>query len=162
MKVLITDANIFIDLILLDLLPDLFSLGFKIHTTFAVLNELSTVQQNLVEKSGSMLVHTFDSLELAEMELLKCTSALSFTDRTVLYVAMRIESIVFTGDKPLRRELESRDIEVHGIIWFFERCVAFDLLTREIAAIKLSKLLVINPRLPTQLIQKRINEWRIS
>jgi len=51
MKVLVTDANIFIDLILLDLLPVLFALGYEIHTTYAVLEELNDAQRGQIENS---------------------------------------------------------------------------------------------------------------
>jgi uncharacterized protein Smg (DUF494 family) len=46
MKIAITDANVFIDLLEADLIAFLFEIGYEIHTTLEVLNELFDEQQS--------------------------------------------------------------------------------------------------------------------
>jgi len=50
MKVAITDANIFIDIIYLDFLEHLFSIDIEIYTTNTVLCELNLNQKSLLSK----------------------------------------------------------------------------------------------------------------
>ena len=44
--IVVSDTNIFIDLVKLDLLGDFFSLPWEVHTTDFVINELSDPDQN--------------------------------------------------------------------------------------------------------------------
>jgi hypothetical protein len=48
MKIAVTDANIFIDLIEIDIFHFLFDLGLEIHTTKAVYDQLIPEQQAIV------------------------------------------------------------------------------------------------------------------
>lgn len=49
MKIAVTDANIFIDLIEIEIFHFLFELGLEIHTTKAVYDQLIPEQQAIVE-----------------------------------------------------------------------------------------------------------------
>lgn len=49
MKIAISDANIFIDLIAIDLIDQFFKLPLDLHTTDLVINELDHLEQMLLK-----------------------------------------------------------------------------------------------------------------
>jgi hypothetical protein len=51
-------------------------------------------------------------------------------------------------------------VEVHGVIYVFDALVEFNMISRQVAVEKLQQLYVINPRLPKEEIEKRINLWK--
>ena len=70
MKIAVTDANIFIDLIEIEIFHFLFELGLEIHTTKAVYDQLIPEQQAIVEpyvQSKALIVYNFSFEELMEI-----------------------------------------------------------------------------------------------
>ena len=90
MKLAVTDACIFIDLIELDLISLFFQLGVEIHTTVSVMNELYLEQQKILEayqSVGKLTVHNLSGLDFLEMQKILFPRGLSFQDSTVIYLA---------------------------------------------------------------------------
>jgi rRNA-processing protein FCF1 len=162
-KIAVTDANIFIDLIILELIVHLFQLELQIHTTREVYDQLNAGQkQNLQHfcDSEQLLVYNFNIQEIAEIQSLDFPSGLEPADRTVFYYARKLNSIVISGDNKLRKFCESKGLKVYGIIWLFDQLVELDLIPKTTAVSKLERLLGYNDRLPIEEIMKRLKKWK--
>lgn len=89
-KIVVSDTNIFIDLISVNLLDGFFSLPWEIHTTDLIVKELKrAVQHKTVEdfcKRGYLKVRNIDGKDmarLARMKLEQTTSNASIQDCSV-------------------------------------------------------------------------------
>ena len=84
MQVVITDANIFIDLYEMDLLEGFFKLPYSISTSVFILEELDDIK-SLVEKVVTVIPVT--DADLSAMSQIEWPRPFSFPDRTILYLA---------------------------------------------------------------------------
>jgi hypothetical protein len=162
-RIAVTDANIFIDLIILGLLEHLFGLDLEIHTTREVFDQLTTFQKSFLESyidDGRLVIYNFSGDELAEIGTLDFPAGLEPADRTVFYYADRLGCLVISGDNKLRKFCERKKLEVHGLVWVFDQVVALELIPKIIAVERLEKLISYNDRLPLDEIMKRIRKWR--
>ena len=167
-KIVVNDTNIFIDLYSVELLEELFSLPWEIHTTnFVMLELLREGQLAAVEQykdTGRLHIPVFEQKELIEIGEMyqryygKKTNV-SFTDCSVWYYAKANHYTLLTGDRKLRNASQLDGVEVHGIIHVFDNLVASGIIERRTAAEKLRELYSLNPRLPKDEIEKRLEEW---
>lgn len=168
MKIAVTDACIFIDLHDLELVIPFFNLDLEIHTTNLVLNELYPEQQQILKAYQSfekLIVHNLQEQDLIAIFSEEYPKSLSEADKSVLYVANKIDACVLSSDKTLRNCAKNRGIEYHGMIWIFDRLVEKAILTKKEAATKLKQLITMNfvfqnnPLLAEE-IEKRFNRWK--
>ena len=162
MKPAVTDANIFIDLIELELLHLLFDLGIEIHTTKAVYDQLNAEQQIISEpfvQSKALIIYNFSFNELSELSQIAFPTGLEPADKSVYYYSIKIGAMILSGDKRLRTFCESKSVEVRGIIWVFDRFVSNSIISKRTAAAKLQLLMDINNRIPFEDCKKRISKW---
>jgi len=162
MKIAVTDANIFIDLIEIEIFHFLFELDLEIHTTKAVYDQLIPEQQAIVApyiQSRALIVYNFSFEELMEIYAIEFPPGLEAADQSVYYYSTKIKAMVLSGDKKLRTFCESNDVEVRGVIWVFDSFVSKSVLSKRVAASKLQLLLDINNRLPFEDCRKRISKW---
>ena len=167
-KIVVNDTNVFIDLYEVGLLEEFFSLPWEVHTTDFVMLELQregqheTVARYRADKR--LVVPVLEPKELMEIgdifqQNMNRTN-LSFTDCSVWYYAKVNKYILLTGDRKLRTVSVFDGVEVHGVIYVFDRLVELDVISRQVAVEKLQRLYSINPRLPKEEIDKRINLWK--
>ena len=106
MKLVISDTNIIIDLLNIDLLDIFLQLPIEIHTTDLVVSELKDEQAKLIMKKvteGKMLLNTANEEEYAEiLEISKEKQSISLVDFSVYYFANKIKATILTGDKAFR------------------------------------------------------------
>ena len=164
MKIAVTDANIFIDLIQLGLLDLLFKVDLQIYTTHEVVQELNSTQQlelTLFAKSEQLEILHLSANELFDIPNYQqhLPKGLSFADMAVLFQAENKQALVLTGDWLLRKTATARNIEVHGIIWIFDVLVESGLVSAQMAAEKMEELLSINRWLPQKECKTRIEKW---
>lgn len=162
MKIAVTDANIFIDLIEIEILQCLFELGMEIHTTRAVYDQLTEVQKRIIDEFlsiGKLIIYNLSFDDLKEIYIIDFPTGLDPVDKSVFYYAQKVNAIILSGDKKLKLFCEKKAIEVKDINWVFDKMVAQELLPKNIAAQKLDLLLSINDRLPFDDCRKRINKW---
>ena len=146
-RIAVTDANIFIDLYNLGLTHSFFTLEFEIHTTSAVLYELYSEQQEILQayqSVGKLYVHNLQEQDFAEIYQKNYPKSLSAADKSVLHVANKINACVLSSDKALRNCARNKDIECHGMIWIFDKLVESATLTPMEAKSKLSRLVATN------------------
>ena len=91
MEVVITDANIFIDLYEIDLLEGFFKLPYSISTSVFLLQELDDIKP-LLEKVVNVLPIT--DQDIAAMSQIDWPKSFSFPDRTILYLAQMHQMII--------------------------------------------------------------------
>ena len=167
-KIVVNDTNVFIDLYEVGLLEQFFSLPWDVHTTDFVMLELQkegqheTVARYKTDKR--LVVPVFEAKEMLEIGNLfqqnMNRTNVSLTDCSVWYYAKVNNYILLTGDRKLRTTSILDGVEVHGVIYVFDALVEFNMISRQVAVEKLQQLHVINPRLPKEEIEKRINLWK--
>jgi hypothetical protein len=163
MKLAVTDANIFIDLIKLQMLTLLFNIDMEIHTTKEIVDQLNDDQLlHLTEfiDSQHLRVHYLSALQLQEVIDLAAPRALELADKSVAWLSLQLTATVLTGDGPLRKFCQTKHLEVRGIIWLFDAIVKKGLVSPLSAAEKMESLLGINSRLPKDECFHRIQQWR--
>lgn len=147
MKIAITDACIFIDIYELALTNCFFSLNLEIHTSFDVFNELYEKQREQMStflNQGKLVVHNLTQEDRKEMRGNVYPKALSENDKTVIYLAGKVNAMVLSSDKAVRNCAENNQIEYHGMLWVFDQLVDADLITPQSAADNLETLILKN------------------
>ena len=164
-KIVVSDTNIFIDLVKLELLGDFFSLPWDIHTTDFVISELEVPEQKAAVtafiKRKKLTVGKLDAEEVGIIvERSEETGGkISITDFSVCHYAQKNNYTLLTGDMNLRKVAIKENISVHGILFLFDEFVKHAILPPEFAADTLKKLNEINTRLPLDEVNSRINKW---
>jgi len=167
MDIVVTDTNIFIDMIDLDMLGLFFALPFTFHTTDFVVNEFTESykeQKQAIQKyidKSILIVKTFSGAEVEEIFQYKTDepSKLSFTDCSVLLYAQKNGYIILSNDHLLRTKSIERSIRVHGTVFVFDLCVEMNMMTKEEAYQKLYQWMTDNPRAPRKECEKRLHSW---
>jgi len=165
MRVAVTDANIFIDLIKLDLIAHLFGIGLEIFTTAEVLEELNDRQVALLrqfEQDGLLTVKVLTDEHRNAVTMLKVQAGLSYTDRSVIVLSEVLDALVLTGDRKVRKYCIAQQKEVRGIIWLFDCFLQFQCIDHAVAVEKMEGLMQINNRLPLEECLERLGRWRKS
>lgn len=161
MRLAITDANIFIDLIHIGFVEHLFKIGFEIHTCAEVLEELNEKQQGILlsfSETGLLTIHTLSEEDQKKLAL-PMPKSLSNTDVTVILLATKIEAVILSGDNVLRKYSEKQEIEVHGVLWLFDQFIEKGLITHGASRKQLEKLIQYNDRLPKDECDQRLKLW---
>ncbi len=165
MKLIVTDTNVFFDLMSIEVLPDFFGLDYEICTTDFVVNEIVRVDQadqiqNFI-RSRQLTVYKLSSDEIEEVVNLKTRRNLRrITDKSVLWKALQLKCKLLTGDKNLRSEAEEQGLEVNGSIWVIRTLVESNIILPAVAVVLLEKLKIINQSLPKDEIEKLIKKYK--
>ena len=164
MKIVISDTNIFIDLININLLDTFLKFEYEIHTTDFVIAELNDNQVKLLErylKVNKIILEKANEEELFEIIKLQSKKrTLSVTDMSVYYFAEKQNALILTGDKPFRIYAENNKVKVRGILWVLDEILNQKLLNERILFGKLTKLMASNKRLPADACEKRLMKWK--
>ena len=143
MKIAITDACIFIDLIDLRLMSEFFGLPLEIHTSLDVYNELSPHQQELLkayQSTGKLIIHNLSQDDRIQIQQEVFPRSLSENDKSVIFLASKHDAMVISSDKALRNYANTRAIEYHGMLWIFDGLLDINLITGKEAIIKIQLL----------------------
>jgi rRNA-processing protein FCF1 len=165
MKIIITDTNVFFDVISINALPEFFGLDFEICTTDFVVNEiLLTAQKEQIEffiRSRKLTVFQLAEDDVDEIKAFKTVRFFrGITDKTVLWKAIKLKCPLLTGDKKLKNEAKDQGVEVHGSIWIVIELVEKEIITKG-KGIELLKLLMeVNGSLPHDEIEKLIRQYQ--
>lgn len=164
MKIVLSDANIFIDLCNIGLLDEFFSLDFEFHTTEQVVNEIKRPEQKQqinkhINKNLNIKILTgIDILEVAQL-FSGNVSNLSYVDCEVWYISKQHNLTLLTGDKNLRNQATKDNIEVRGVLFLFDEMIEQNCITQKYAYDKLFLLSKTNIRLPKKEVEKRLEAW---
>jgi len=159
MKLLITDANILIDLLKTDTIKEFFKLEYEIYTTQSIINECNDSQQKVLQryiKAGKLSIYSFTKNDEAEVEkLYHDHKYLSYPDCSVFYVSGLIKAVLLSGDQKLRSVSMDAGIQVRGIFWVFDEMLKYKILDKKVYKAKLSELREVNQWLPQGEFKKR-------
>ena len=158
-KILINDSCVLFDLVDLNLIDLFFQLDFTFYTTTQVIEEIKDEIQiasiNKFTTTGVLVVDNSGSFESIE-RLFDKYPGLSYTDSSVLELAMRLEGILISSDKKLRNISKSKNLEVKGFLWIIYKLVEEKMLERQKAIDILTEYPKINVRAPIKDINKLI------
>lgn len=159
------DASIIIDLLKLKLFPKMLQLPFKFYTTDFIVNEIVDKEQKIlldvfIEMNTITIIES-DSEDLDEIsDIFNAVRKLSFADSSIIYFSQKMKAVIFTSDGLLRKIALDKKIEVHGILWIFEKLIEYHIITKNIARKKLTELLQINSYLPKEECEKYLKKWK--
>jgi len=165
MKIIVNDTNILIDLANLDLLDLMTELNFEFHTTDFIISEIQNPEQlqkvqNIIDNNKLTIIKT-KAEEYSKISELQ-TKNLSFEDCSIWYYAKKVNGILLTGDGNLRKTVKSSGIEVKGILFIFDQLIDNNIIDFQTAIQKISKLSLLNTRLPKKDIENRIEKWYLN
>lgn len=165
-KIVVSDTNIFIDLIHMGLLGDFFLLPFEISTVDFVIRELKKAgQQDAVmafEARKRLTIIKFSAEEIEDIARLKQSShgKVSLQDCSIWFCAKKHSACILTNDMALTKNARADRIEVHGLLFVLDQFVQNGILPPELVADKLEKLAGENKWLPEKIIEGLITKWR--
>jgi predicted nucleic acid-binding protein len=165
--IVVSDTNVFIDLISIGLQEQFFQLPMEIHTTDMVVFEVkrrgqSDIMKDLIKRCCiKVKTHTPEEM-LPFFQSEHKRYNLSPADYSVLTYSKNNSYVLLTGDGNLRKVALSEGVEVHGTIYVVAEMVEHHILTELQGAMKLEMLLGNNQRLPKSIINRLIEKWRGS
>ena len=120
MLLLISDANILIDIEDGNLTPVIFRLPYEIAVPDILFElELRERHSHLLEAGLKVRSLTAESVKKTESLNFKYSRP-SMMDHSALALAMQEKCPLLTGDKDLRVAAKSEGVEVHGTVWIIE------------------------------------------
>lgn len=153
MNIVVCDANILIDLLQVDLFNALLKLKWEMHVPPDVVDEVQEANSDQLAqaiRSGEILLPVFTSEDLFKIQDYKARYLpLAVQDCSCLLLAENCSAILLTGERKLKNiATSSHGIEVHGVLWIFERLVERKIITPRKAHARLTQLITLNNRLP--------------
>lgn len=144
MRIIVNDANILIDLVELQLLPQFFALKFEFFTTTLILEELLDEQRVQLETYITQEILIAEEMSTEDLEAIKTIEKskprLSQQDCSAYHQATSKQGTLVTSDNVLRKFAIATNIDVHGHLWIFDQMVAQNTLTPITASQKLMEL----------------------
>lgn len=166
MRIVISDSSCLIDLHKGGLLSAIFDLPYSFATPQPLFDEeLLSIPEEDKEMLVSMGVNVvvFPGEQVIQAQIyLNQNKPLALNDCFALVLAEETEnSILFTGDKRLRKLAESKDIETRGVIWAIDMLEQHTDIDTEILLAAL-ELFLNDPlvRLPEDDLKKRIRRLK--
>jgi predicted nucleic acid-binding protein len=134
-QLLISDANILIDMDVAGLLDRMFALPFEFMTPDSLFEEeLRDFHESLIEK-GLRLESLAPELIERVGYLSKSHKGVSNHDLTALVLAEEKETPLLTGDRKLRQVCKDEGVVVYGTLWLINELFLAGLITVEDAEI---------------------------
>jgi rRNA maturation endonuclease Nob1 len=162
-EIVIKDSCILFDLVELNLIKGFFQLDVIAFTTQSVIEEINNDEQwKIIETyiiSGKLIIDKLGTYEdITEIE--SQYAALSFTDSSVLELAIRKKAVLLTSDGSLRKISISKQVSVRGLLWIIEELSLRNIITVESAIEKLNTYSEVNSRAPIKEIQNLIDKLK--
>lgn len=164
-KLVVSDANIFIDLIAMGFIGDFFQLPYDIMTVDFIMRELKKSGQKEIvrayETRKKLTIRTFSSDEIDKINALRESAEykVSVQDCSIWFCAKTSGAAILTGDKALTVKARGDGIEVHGLLFILDKLVEQNIIPPSLASEKLSELTSENKRLPEKLVKEFIFRW---
>lgn len=155
---LISDANIFIDLYKVGLLSFINYLDIEIATSDFVFNELNKEQKKVI-KTLNVKIYELDANEMIiffDNYKNLGQKAMTHQDYSIFYFAMKYNGHVLSNDKALRTFSKKQNIEIKGIFYIIDLIIKKNCITSS-NMIEILKKLLENTWLPREQIIKRID-----
>jgi predicted nucleic acid-binding protein len=162
MRIAVTDACIFIDLIEMDLISVFFKLDLELHTTVEVMNELFLEQSQILEayqQAGKLIVHNLNEEDFLKLDTLALPKGLSPEDKSVIYIAKFLKNgIVISSDNLVRKCAAHHNLKCHGLLWVIDRMVSQSVCSKSMVSASLKKLIALNKMYATGKLRVEIED----
>ena len=157
MLILISDANILIDIEDGNLTPVVFRLPYEIAVPDILFElELRERHSHLLEAGLKVKSLSADSVKKTE-SLTAQYPRPSMMDHSALALAIQEQCPLLTGDKDLRTAAKNEGVEVHGTIWIIEELLNQKLIQQTQAKVSFDVMRVKGSRLPWGEVDKLLN-----
>ncbi len=158
MLILISDANILIDIEDGNLTPVIFRLPYEIAVPDILFElELEKRHRHLLEAGLKVRSLTAESIKKTE-SLTQQYPRPSMMDHSALALAFQERCPLLTGDKDLRAVAKKEGVEVHGTIWIIEQLLDQELIQRAQAKDSFDAMRVKGSRLPWGDVEKILDK----
>ena len=158
MPLLISDANILLDIEVGDLTAPMFSLGYQfVVPDVLYFEELEEQHAHLLDMGLKTM--TLSAKGVARVEALsQAHPGPGRNDLFALALAEDKKCPLLTGDAALRQAAEMEQVEVKGTVWLIAEMVREQRITVTVAKAALHKMRVNGRRLPWELAEKMLDE----
>lgn len=157
----VSDANVIIDMEHGKLLEAFFALPFEICVPDLLYDEeLEPHLGGLPELGLKTLTLTDHSVDYVAELSARPGSGPGFYDLTALALANQEGCLLLTGDKRLRALAKVEGIEVHGTVWVVENMLENELISLDAAEPAFDRMLEHNARLPRFAINEMLDRFR--
>lgn len=161
MLLLISDANILIDIEDGNLTSVIFRLPYEIAVPDILFElELREHHSHLLEAGLKVKSLTAESVKKAESLRFKYSRP-SIMDHSALALAMQEKCPLLTGDKDLREVAKIEGVEIHGTVWIIEELLNQKLIKQLQARSSFDSMKVKGSRLPWGEVDKLLNKWEL-
>ena len=151
MLLLISDANILIDMEEGDLLEPMFQLPYEFHIPDILFAEELEAQHSHLLTRGLVLAELDSDVMLHAMELTARYTKPSRNDCFALALAEQKQCPLLTGDSALRAAAESEAVMVQGTLWLVKMLAKRQLISTDEARAAYRKMRKARRRLPWEL-----------
>ena len=157
MHLLISDANILIDIDVAGLLAPMFSMNYTYGIPDILYHEeLKDSHAHILDyglKVISLRSETVANVEALIQKYQRC----SRNDLFALALAEQESCLLLTGDESLKKAATKESVEVHGTIWLITKMVASGKLDIEIAKNASKRMQAAGRRLPWSLLEEALS-----
>jgi predicted nucleic acid-binding protein len=161
MLLLISDANILIDMEDGHLAPVVFRLPYAIAVP-DILFELELKQRHSRLLDLGLQVKSLSSESVKKTEFLtQQYPRPSMMDHSALALALQERCPLLTGDKHLRDAAKKEGVEVHGTIWIVEELLNQKMIQQSQAKGSFNAMKIKGSRLPWEDVDKLLNRWEV-
>jgi predicted nucleic acid-binding protein len=161
MLLLISDANILIDVEKGNLTPVIFCLSYEIAVPDILFElELRERHSHLLEVGLKVKSLTAESIKKTE-SLTQQYPRPSMMDHSALALALQEQCPLLTGDKDLRVAAKKEGVEVHGTIWIIEELLNQKIIQQPQAKGSFDAMRVKGSRLPWGDVEKLLSRWEL-
>jgi len=159
-SLLISDANILIDIIAADLIKEMFSLQYDFAVPALLFEQELKDNHGSLIKSGLVLIDIEAEHAKRIEELGKKYNGVSAFDLMALTLAEEKKAPLLTGDRKLRQVCMAEDIEVYGTLWLMEQMLIKKKIKVSQAETAYKKMEEDGSRLPWKEVEKQIKRFR--
>jgi len=159
-RLLISDANILIDIHVGGLLDAMFSLPYEFATPETLyVQELKEAHAELVEKG--LQLKDLSPVMIDRVQVLsRQYNGVSSHDLEALALAESLTVPILTGDKKLRQVCLQENIEVRGTLWLVEQILQAGLITVNDAKNAYDRMAEDGSRLPWDEVERQLKRFR--
>lgn len=161
MRLIVTDANIIIDLEAGQVLDPMFRLpGVEFQVPDILFHEeLSARYPDLPAQGLRVVSQPEEATDMVERLRVEYRRA-SVIDLFALVMARRMGCALLSGDRALRAAATAQGVEVHGTIWLMARLLEARLVTVQQAEGAYRAMRLANSRLPWDEAERQLRIWR--